>query len=206
MKPTGQLEYFRSGIDGAEVPCAVCATDTSDEPKPLIIEVSPGAMKDLPGCVSEVENMASVAVNHGGNGILGTVRNFDQHTEHYHIEDADTSADLHGAPAGAVAIGRPGLGLAEAAARDPSCSPTAWRRCEGRPLWTSISLARPPLPSCHPRSPLATRPVMARSTEPIRQLRVMAPRFRPPHAVRWPSVTMFSCWESPPMSQLFNLA
>ena len=45
----------------------------------------------------------SVAVNHGGNWILGTVRNFDQHTEHYHIEDADTSADLHGAPAGAVA-------------------------------------------------------------------------------------------------------
>ena len=65
MKPTGQLEYFRSGIDGAEVPCAVCATDASDEPKPLIVEVSPGAMKNLPGCVSEVSTMASVAVDHG---------------------------------------------------------------------------------------------------------------------------------------------
>jgi poly(3-hydroxybutyrate) depolymerase len=64
-KLTGRLEYFRSGIDGTEAPCAVCATDTTDEPKPLIVEVSPGAMKDLPGCVSQVEDMARVAADHG---------------------------------------------------------------------------------------------------------------------------------------------
>ncbi len=65
MKLTGRLEYFRSRIDGTEAPCAVCATDTTNEPKPLIVEVSPGAMKDLPGCVAQVESMAQVAGEHG---------------------------------------------------------------------------------------------------------------------------------------------
>lgn len=65
MKPTGQLQYFRSKVDGTSVPCAVCATDTTDEPKPLIVEVSPGAMNDLPGCVTQVESMARVASEHG---------------------------------------------------------------------------------------------------------------------------------------------
>jgi len=65
MKPTGQLQYFHSKIDGTLVPCAVCATDMTDEPKPLIVEVSPGAMSDLPGCVAQAEGMARVASEHG---------------------------------------------------------------------------------------------------------------------------------------------
>ncbi len=40
MTPKGQLQYFRSPVDGRLHPCAVCATDSSPDPKPLIIEVS----------------------------------------------------------------------------------------------------------------------------------------------------------------------
>ena len=65
MTLTGQLQYFRSKIDGSLAPCAVCATDTTDEPKPLIVEVSPGAMGNLTRCVAQVEEMARVAVAHG---------------------------------------------------------------------------------------------------------------------------------------------
>ena len=35
MMQVGQLQYFQSKVDGKLHPCAVCATDTSDEPKPL---------------------------------------------------------------------------------------------------------------------------------------------------------------------------
>ncbi len=65
MKPSGQVQYFRSGIDGSLSPCAVCATDTSDEPKPLIVEVSPGALGDLSRCVADTERIANWALKHG---------------------------------------------------------------------------------------------------------------------------------------------
>lgn len=35
MMPVGQLQYFQSKVDGKLHPCAVCATDTNDEPKPF---------------------------------------------------------------------------------------------------------------------------------------------------------------------------
>jgi pimeloyl-ACP methyl ester carboxylesterase len=70
MKPLGQIEYFRSRIDGSLSPCAVCATDTSDEPKPLILEVSPGALRDLSQCVAQVELMADAALKHGKSCVV----------------------------------------------------------------------------------------------------------------------------------------
>ena len=65
MKPVGQLQYFRSNVDGRLHPCAVCATDTTEEPKPLILEVSPGALGNLPGAVSMTEEIAGIAARHG---------------------------------------------------------------------------------------------------------------------------------------------
>jgi len=63
--PTAQIEYFRSDVDGALHPCAVCATDTGDEPKPLIVEVSPGALNNLPGAMQTAATLASIAAQHG---------------------------------------------------------------------------------------------------------------------------------------------
>ena len=65
MKPVGQLQYFRSDVDGKLHPCAVCATDTGDEPKPLILEVSPGAISNLSGAVAMTEEIVGIAARHG---------------------------------------------------------------------------------------------------------------------------------------------
>ena len=65
MLPKGQLQYFHSPVDDALHPCAVCATDALDEPKPLILEVSPGALNDLPGAVAQTEEIAGIASRHG---------------------------------------------------------------------------------------------------------------------------------------------
>ena len=70
LKPVGQLQYFRSKVDGKLHPCAVCATDTTDEPKPLILEVSPGALSDLPVAVSQTEEIAEIAAGHGRSCVV----------------------------------------------------------------------------------------------------------------------------------------
>ena len=61
MKIVAELQYFRSSVDGQLHPCAVCATDTSDEPKALILEVSPGAIANLPGALAQTEEIATIA-------------------------------------------------------------------------------------------------------------------------------------------------
>ena len=70
MTPRGQILEFRSDVDGALHPCAVCATDDTPEPKPLIIEVSPGAMNDLPGAVALTEEIAGIAAAHGRSCVV----------------------------------------------------------------------------------------------------------------------------------------
>ena len=70
MMPVGQLQYFQSKVDGKLHPCAVCATDTSDEPKPLIVEVSPGALGNLPGAVELTEQIAEIAARHNQSCIV----------------------------------------------------------------------------------------------------------------------------------------
>ena len=70
MKPVGQLQYFRSSVDGQLHPCAVCATDTGPDPKPLIIEVSPGALHHLPGAVALTEEMAAIAAAEGHSCVV----------------------------------------------------------------------------------------------------------------------------------------
>ncbi len=70
MMPVGQLQYLRSKVDGKLHPCAVCATDTNDEPKPLIVEVSPGALGNLPGAVELTEQIAGIAAAHNQSCIV----------------------------------------------------------------------------------------------------------------------------------------
>jgi len=65
MNPIGQLQYFRSPVDGLLHPCAVCATDAGDEPMPLILDVSPGAIGNLPAAVALTEQIAGFALKHG---------------------------------------------------------------------------------------------------------------------------------------------
>ncbi len=67
MKPKGQIQYFKSNIDGKMSPYAVCATHIGEEPKPLILEVSevsPEAHGNLNQCIKTVENIAGIAVLH----------------------------------------------------------------------------------------------------------------------------------------------
>lgn len=63
--PQGQLQYFRSSVDGRLHPCAVCATDDGPEPKALLIEVSPGAYDNLSGAVALTEEIAGIAARQG---------------------------------------------------------------------------------------------------------------------------------------------
>ena len=65
MKPVGQLEYIRSRVDGKLYPCAVCATDPREGASPLVLEVSPGAISDLPAAIARVEEMARIAARRG---------------------------------------------------------------------------------------------------------------------------------------------
>ncbi len=70
MMPVGQLQYFQSKVDGKLHPYAVCATDTNDEPKPLIVEVSPGALGNLPGAVKLTEQIAGIAAKHNQSCVV----------------------------------------------------------------------------------------------------------------------------------------
>lgn len=70
MKLVAELQYFRSSVDGQLHPCAVCATDTSDKPKALILEVSPGAIANLPGALAQTEEIATIAARNGRDCVV----------------------------------------------------------------------------------------------------------------------------------------
>lgn len=61
MRPSGQVHYFRSHIDGELCPYAFCATDTGSEPKPLVVDVTPGALNNLARAVSQAEEVVALA-------------------------------------------------------------------------------------------------------------------------------------------------
>src|SRR4051794_2534289 len=69
-RPKGAVLEFRSPVDGLLHPCAVTATDDGPEPKALILEVSPGAIADLPGAVVITEEMAEVARTAGHSAVI----------------------------------------------------------------------------------------------------------------------------------------
>ena len=70
MSLSGKLQYFESKVDGKQYPYAVCATDDSEKPKPLIVEVSPQAYDNLPRCVELTEKIAAIAVKHGESCVV----------------------------------------------------------------------------------------------------------------------------------------
>ncbi|MBL9215603.1 MAG: prolyl oligopeptidase family serine peptidase [Opitutaceae bacterium] len=70
MNPTGRLLHFRSAVDGREHPVALCATDDSPAPKPLIVELSPSAHRNLPRAVSQAESLARIAARHGRSCVV----------------------------------------------------------------------------------------------------------------------------------------
>lgn len=69
-KPVGRLQYFRSTVDGNFHPYAVCAADMGRQPKPLILQVDPGAINDLPGAVAHTEKIAGIAAKHGKSCVV----------------------------------------------------------------------------------------------------------------------------------------
>jgi len=65
MKPKGQLAYHHSLLDAELQPLALCATDDGSEPLPLIVELSPGSIANLPGSVRRCEQLAGWAAAGG---------------------------------------------------------------------------------------------------------------------------------------------
>ena len=70
MGITGRLEEFRSPLDGLLHPCAIAATDDAPEPKPLLIEVSPAALDDLPRAVALTDEIATIAAAAGRSCVV----------------------------------------------------------------------------------------------------------------------------------------
>ncbi|MBM3932819.1 MAG: hypothetical protein FJ319_00690 [SAR202 cluster bacterium] len=70
MRPQAQLLYFRSKIDLKLHPYAVCATDDLPGPKPLILEISPGAITNLQKAVEDTEKIADIARRGGKSCVV----------------------------------------------------------------------------------------------------------------------------------------
>ena len=66
----GRVLEFRSPVDGLLHPYAVCATDDDPGPMALLIEVSPGALNDLPAAVALCEEIADIARGAGRSCVV----------------------------------------------------------------------------------------------------------------------------------------
>jgi pimeloyl-ACP methyl ester carboxylesterase len=68
----GELLEFESSVDGLRHPVAVCATRSAGrgEPLPLVLEVSPGALNDLPAAVALTEQIAEFAERAGHAAVV----------------------------------------------------------------------------------------------------------------------------------------
>ncbi|MHC4716079.1 MAG: prolyl oligopeptidase family serine peptidase [Planctomycetota bacterium] len=61
----GQLLHYRSGLNGELQPLPVCETDGGAGPKALLLDLSPGAISNLPGSVRRCETLAGWASAEG---------------------------------------------------------------------------------------------------------------------------------------------
>ena len=66
---SGKVDHYLSAMDGKRRPYAVCATGTDDQPRPMIVEVSPGGT-DLQRGVRTAEGIAAIAAKHGHSCIV----------------------------------------------------------------------------------------------------------------------------------------
>jgi len=65
LEPRGQIAYHTSKLDSQLQPLALCASDDGSEPLPLIVELSPGSIADLPRSVRTCEQMVRWAAEGG---------------------------------------------------------------------------------------------------------------------------------------------
>ncbi len=65
MKPNGQVAYHRSCLDGTLQPIPLCASDAEAQPAPLIVELSPGSIANLPRSVQTCEKFVGWAAQGG---------------------------------------------------------------------------------------------------------------------------------------------
>ncbi len=70
MRPVAQLLNFRSKIDARLHPYAVCATDDSPGTKPLIVEISPGAITNVQKALEDTEKIADIARRAGRSCVV----------------------------------------------------------------------------------------------------------------------------------------
>lgn len=65
-----QLLYYRSKLDEVLQPLPVGMTDDGTAPKPLILDVSPGAIRNLGGCLDACGKFAQILVDAGESAII----------------------------------------------------------------------------------------------------------------------------------------
>ncbi len=66
----GQLLHYRSRLNDELQPLPVCETDASAKPKALLLDLSPGAIANLPGSVQGCETLAGWASGEGTNCVI----------------------------------------------------------------------------------------------------------------------------------------
>ena len=64
IKPVGQIRKFRSDVNGKLHFYAVCATDTSDTPKPLVVGMSLGKLANISEAVALTEEIVAISIKH----------------------------------------------------------------------------------------------------------------------------------------------
>lgn len=65
-----QLLYYSSSLNDQLQPLPVCATDSTPNPKSLILDLSPGAISDLGGSVRRCQQLATWAAQEGGECVV----------------------------------------------------------------------------------------------------------------------------------------
>jgi dienelactone hydrolase len=68
--PSKQLLYYRSKLDDVLQPLPLCVTDDGKAPKPLILDVSPGTIRNLGAAVQGCEKFAQILVSAGESAII----------------------------------------------------------------------------------------------------------------------------------------
>ena len=57
----GRVIRFRSGVYGDLQPVAICVTDLSDTPKPLVVDLIPGTLSRLERAATDCERVCRIA-------------------------------------------------------------------------------------------------------------------------------------------------
>src|SRR5262249_953402 len=61
----GQVVYYRSRLFGDLQPFAICVTDLSNEPKPLLVDLNPATYSNVDRAAKNCEEICQIAKSHG---------------------------------------------------------------------------------------------------------------------------------------------